>query len=127
MSDPTPVVSAEVVEGIAAALGEHEYQVGPRLNQICSCGHTDRPKPGELWTLQDCHRAHVATVLAAREDALRRSAVEAVADDLASMAEVWGGDRAWLTTGTKVAEMTAERVRAYAAETYPTLKEPTSE
>lgn len=54
--------------------------------------------------------ANAQTLAQVKADALRQAADEIEAD----MGPVWGGDSMWLTTGTKVATLTAEVLRSMA-------------
>lgn len=74
---PTPVPSevAETTAGereVEALLAEHEYLLNYRSGAICSCGHVPEIIPKSLQTQQDYHRAHIATILAALLDRVRR-------------------------------------------------------
>ncbi|HEX6684996.1 MAG TPA: hypothetical protein VF062_19560 [Candidatus Limnocylindrales bacterium] len=49
-------------------------------------------------------------------DAIRAEAFAEAAQALKDMGPIWGGDAMWLTSGTKVADLTASIVRDLAQE-----------
>lgn len=53
---------------------------------------------------------------AAERDAIRAEAFAEAAQALKDMGPIWGGDAMWLTSGTKVADLTASIVRGLAQE-----------
>lgn len=103
------------VEGVEAVLAAHEVKVGPITGAwTCACGATSTNghiRTNDLTTATERRtefQRHVDAILTAREDALRRSAVEQAVDE-------------WLAIGPPgtAPPIPTHWLRTYATETYP--------